>query len=173
MLLTILPHASSPMLAIRTNIPAWAGTILNVEGEYYFSRRFSAALPVYYCPWFIAERRSLRVLALQPELRFRFKPSPGGHHVGIHPSIAWFNLRNGNYRYQDVGRPLLGGGVSYGYSLIFGRSWTADFSIGLGCASLQYERFYNTPNGAKVDTRRTFYWGVDKISLSIGYIIDL
>ena len=161
------------MLGLRTNIPAWGATVMNVEPELYFNDKFSFALPLYWCPWFITESKALRVFASQPELRFRLSPSPFGHHFGLHGSLAWYNLKFGHYRYQDVKRPLLGGGVSYGYSLSIAPNWSLDFSLGVGCASLCYDRFYNTPNGAKADTRKTFYWGIDQISISIGYILDI
>lgn len=173
LLITLTPHSEPPALALKTNLPAWGITVMNVEPEYFFSRRFSAALPLYWCPWFITEKTALRVFASQPELRMRVKPGFFGHYFGLHASIAWFNLCYGDYRYQDVRRPLLGGGVSYGFSLKFATHWMADFSIGAGVASLSYDRFYNVPNGARADTRRTLYWGIDKISISIGYLFDL
>lgn len=172
-LLSLPPHTDPPMLALKTNLPAWGITLMNIEPTLYFSSSLSASLPLYWCPWFIGEKKALRVFASQPELRFRFGAKPTGHYIGLHGSIAWFNLRFDTYRYQDVGRPLLGGGISYGYVLRLSTHWIADFSIGAGFASMQYDRFYNTDNGARVDTRRTSYWGIDKVSLSIGYIIDL
>ncbi|MDE6791716.1 MAG: DUF3575 domain-containing protein [Muribaculaceae bacterium] len=172
-LIGIIPHTAPPLLAVKTNVPAWGVTVMNIEGEYLFSRRLSLSLPLYWCPWFISRKFALRTFATQPELRFRFNHGIKGHYLGVHGSLAWFNLQNGDYRYQDVRRPLLGGGISYGYSLVFKKHWIADFSAGIGVASMQYDRFYNVDNGARIDTRRTLYWGIDKISISIGYLIDL
>ncbi|MDE6444178.1 MAG: DUF3575 domain-containing protein [Muribaculaceae bacterium] len=172
-LLALPPLTDPPMLAVKTNIPPWGMTVMNIEPELYFSPSLSVSLPLYWCPWFIGEKKALRVFASQPELRFRFRRKPTGHYIGIHGSLAWFNIRFDSYRYQDVGRPLLGAGLSYGYVFQLSSHWIADVSIGAGYASMRYDRFYNTENGARVDMRRTSYWGIDKFSLSIGYIIDL
>lgn len=173
LLVSILPHSAPPVLAVKTNVPLWAATVMNVEPEIFFSRRWSADVPLMWCPWFISESKALRVFATQPEIRFRLTPGLKGHYIGLHGSVAWFNIKNGNYRYQDVGRPLIGCGISYGYSLTFRKNWIADFSIGGGYASMRYDRFFNIPNGAKADTRRTSYWGIDRLTISIGYMIDI
>lgn len=164
----------TPMqLRLKTNAAPWALTVMNISPELTFNSRFSVAVPVLWCPWFLSEKFAVRTLAFQPEGRFWLKKGYKGHFFGVHASLAWYNVRNGNFRYQDSGRPLLGGGVSYGYSLPFAGSWLAEFSIGGGFADLRYDRFHNSPNGPRIDTRHTSYWGLDHISISIGYSFNL
>ncbi len=163
---------SRRFIAVKTDIVPWAATIMNLEGELQLSPHISATLPIWWCPWKISESHSLKILALLPEGRWWIKAPGVGHFFGLHFSAAWFNLRHGSTRYQDSGRPLLGGGISYGYSVPLAPLWSLQLEIGAGFASMQYERFYNIPNGARIDTRRTSYWGIDRLGVSITYNLN-
>lgn len=168
-----LPQAPRRMVRIKTNALPWAATVMNVAGEIELTGRISVSVPVWWCPWFISEREALRILAVQPEGRWWFASAGYGHFIGPHISLAWYNLRHGDYRYQDSGRPLLGAGVTYGYVLRIGREWHLEFSIGAGYASMRYDRFYNTVNGARADVRQTSYWGIDHVGVSVAYTFRL
>lgn len=161
------------MLALKTNAIVWGAGILNIEGEIQLSENISLALPLWYCPWFISGRHALRVGALQPEGRWWFRETGKGHFAGIHASIAWYNLKWGNYRYQDTRRPLLGIGITYGYALELNKSWGLEFSVGFGYLNTRYDRFYNTPNGQLADIRQTSYFGPDHLSVSVVYHLPL
>lgn len=158
---------------IKTNAIPWAATVMNIAGEIALSPKITLSFPVWYCPWFISEKNALRVFALQPECRWWINRTSEGHFFGPHISVAWFNMRHGDYRYQDCRRPLLGAGITYGYMLPIRNNWHIEFSIGAGYASLRYDRFRNTINGAKVDTRQTSYWGIDHAGISIAYSFKL
>lgn len=162
---------SERMIAVKTNAVAWGATILNVEGELQLSRKFSLSVPFWYCPWFIGERRALRVAAFQPEGRWWPRKVGHGHFVGVHGSLAWYNLKWGDYRYQDQGRPLLGGGITYGYSFRFGEHWGLELSAGVGYINTRYDRFFNTYNGQLADRLQTSYFGPDHLSISLVYEI--
>lgn len=161
--------AKKPEISVKTNALPWAATIMNAGVEIRASRRISFSIPLWWCPWFIAKRHALRVLAFQPEARWWFSGKPNGHFLGPHLSLAWFNLRNGMIRYQDSGLPLLGAGITYGYRLDLKNGWAIEASAGAGWIKLRYDRFHNVANGARIDTRRTSYWGIDHASLSIVY----
>lgn len=161
------------LLMLKTNAIPWAATILNIEPEIQVAPNITVALPIWYCPWFIAERRSLRVAAFQPEGRWWLKKAGEGHFGGLHASLAWYNLKWGDYRYQDQGRPLLGAGITYGYAFRFGEKWGVELSIGAGYMNLRYDRFYNTHNGQLADTRRTSYFGLDHLAISLVYNLEL
>lgn len=167
------PAPESRKIMAKTNLIPWAATVMNVAGEMAVSERVSLNLPIWWCPWFISDRHAMRVLAFQPECRWWIKEAFRGHFIGPHVSVAWFNLRHGDYRYQDNGRPLLGGGITYGYMLNIGHSWRLEFSVGAGYASMRYDTFYNTDNGALRDTRQTSYWGIDHAGISIAYSFSL
>lgn len=168
------PSERSPrrMMVLKTNAVAWGATIMNIEGEIQVGPNVSLTLPIWYCPWFVSGRHALRTAAFQPEARWWLSAPGEGHFGGIHASIAWYNLKWGNYRYQDQRRPLLGAGITYGYAFRFSPHWGLEMSIGAGYFNLRYDRFYNTGNGRRIDVRQTSYFGPDHLSVSVAYHIN-
>lgn len=160
------------MAVVKTNAVAWGATIMNIEGEIQLSPKITLSLPIWYCPWFFDSHHALRTAAFQPEARWWFANPGEGHFGGIHASLAWYNLKWGDYRYQDQGRPLLGGGITYGYAFRFNQNWGMEISVGVGYLNLRYDRFYNTVNGRLIDVRQTSYFGPDHLSASIVYHIN-
>lgn len=159
--------------ALKTNVAPWAGCIMNVAWEMQFGNKFSIEVPVCWSPYFFSHKYALRTFAVQPELRYWLGASGYGHFFGVHPGVAWYNLRFKDIRYQDSGMPLVNVGVSYGYTLQVNRHLNAEFSIGAGFVKTKYDRYYNISNGAKIDTRKTSYWGIDRLELSLVYHFDL
>lgn len=92
-----------------------------------------------------------------------------GHFVGVHAHVGVFNVKWQDDRFQTAGRPLLGAGVTYGYSLPFSAHWGAEFLIGAGYANMKYDRFYNIDNGAKMGTDTFNYWGITRLGISLVY----
>lgn len=90
----------------------------------------------------------------------------------MHLNLGWYNVRANSYRYQDIGRPMLGAGIGYGYRLPLTDRWSIDFEIGAGMANFRYDRYYNIPNGALKDTRVTTYWGIDRLGVTVSYYIS-
>ena len=72
-----------------------------------------------------------------------------GLFTGVHVGVASYNyaLKNNTYRYQnsDTGAPLLNVGLVAGYRLPLGKGgrWCVEFSLGVGYAYLDYDRFFN------------------------------
>ena len=159
--------------ALKTNVAPWAAGIMNVAWEMQIGKRLSIEMPVWWSPYFIGHKYALRTLAVQPELRYWLAYPGHGHFFGLHPGIAWYNLRFKDIRYQDSQRPLFNVGISYGYTLRLNDRLNAEFSLGVGYANTRYDRYYNITNGAKIDTRQTSYWGIDRIELSLVYHFDL
>lgn len=87
-----------------------------------------------------------------------------------------YALKNSTYRYQnsDTGAPLLNMGLTAGYRISLGKGgcWCLEFSLGAGYAYLDYDRFFNIPGGAYVDTRHKNFFGIDHVGVSVGYRID-
>lgn len=158
-------------LRLRTNILPWAIAVPNIGAEYCFSSKWSAVLDVWYCPWKISDKFSLKTAALLPEARWWLRSCSKGSYFNVHLSVAWFNLRANSYRYQTSGRPLLGAGIGYGYRLPLNSKWALEFEIGAGMFSARYDRFYNIPNGSLKDTRVSTYWGIDRAAVSVTYNI--
>lgn len=163
-------HREEPrFVAVKTNAIPWAMTVMNIEGEVQVHPHISVSLPLWWCPWFVGESHALRILALQPEGRWWLKAPGDGHFFGPHLTVAWYNLRKGDIRYQDCHRPLLGAGLTYGYSFHLTPHWGIELAIGAGWFTTEYDRFHNVYNGARIDSRRTSYWGIDHASISVSY----
>ena len=167
---TKAPESYSPnQLYLKSNFLPWIATIPNISVEYAFMKKWSANIDLMYCPWKLSERFSIKTISIFPEGRFWLKDNKKGSFFNIHFSLAWYNIRFRNYRYQDDGRLLLGGGVGYGYRLPISNRWSMEFTIGAGVASSRYDRYYNVDNGALNDTRSTLYIGLDRAGISIVY----
>lgn len=164
--------SSSRLITVKTDLLPWCGSIMNLGVEVEITPHISVALPVWYCPWFISDKHSLRVAALQPEGRWWLRNPGEGHFAGIHASVAWYNMKWGRYRYQDNKHPLLGAGLTYGYTFRFHRHWGLELSAGVGFVHTRYDRFFNTRNGQLADTRTTSYFGPDHLSISLLYHIS-
>lgn len=48
-----------------------------------------------------------------------------------------------------------------------------EFTLGLGWVNMRYNRYYNIPDGALIDRSVTNYFGIDRIGVSLRYVIDL
>lgn len=156
-------------LRISTNILPWIATIPNIGVEYVINNKWSMLLDVWFCPWKLSDKFSVKTVAILPEGRWWLKTSGKGSFFNVHLNLAWFNVRANAYRYQDSSRPLLGAGIGYGYRLPLNDKWGFEFEIGAGVANAKYDRFYNVKNGALKDTRVSTYWGIDRASVSITY----
>ena len=126
---------------------------------------------------YLTSSRKFCTFCVQPEVRYWFR-QVDGLFTGVHVGVASYNyaLKNNTYRYQnsDTGAPLLNVGLTAGYRLSLGKGgcWCLEFSLGAGYAYLDYDRFFNIPNGAYVDTRHRNFFGIDHVGISLGYRID-
>lgn len=160
-------------VAVKTNLAAWAGTILNVAADVQVGRHWSVELPVLWCPWYVSDRHAVKTFTIQPEGRYWLAHPGKGHFFGLHAQISWFNVRWDKDRYQDTGRPLLGAGISYGYLLPFNEHWAGEFTLGAGYANMRYDTYYNIDNGARIDTRTKNYWGITRVGISVVYRFNI
>ena len=165
--------ASGRYLGVKTNIAAWAGTILNVAADVQVSEHISVELPILWCPWHISSKHAVKTFTIQPEARYWLSKPGEGHFFGVHAHVGWFNVRWNRDRYQDTGRPLLGAGISYGYLLPFNAHWAGEFTLGAGYANMRYDTYYNMDNGARIDTRTKNYWGITRVGISVVYRFNL
>lgn len=173
---TVTPEtaSSSPRyLAVKTNLAAWVGTIMNLAADVQVSEHFSVELPVLWCPWYVGSKHAVKTFTLQPEARYWLRQPGEGHFFGVHAHVGWYSVRWNRDRYQDTDRPLLGAGISYGYLLPFNEHWAGEFTLGAGYANMRYDTFYNMDNGARIDTRTKNYWGITRVGLSVVYRFNL
>ncbi|WP_270410460.1 DUF3575 domain-containing protein [Bacteroides eggerthii] len=165
--------SSGRYLAVKTNLAAWAGTIMNVAADVQVSEHFSVELPVLWCPWYVGSKHAVKTFTVQPEARYWLSKPGAGHFFGVHAHVGWYSVKWNRDRYQDTGRPLLGAGISYGYLLPFNEHWAGEFTLGAGYANMRYDTYYNMDNGARIDTRTKNYWGITRIGLSVVYRFNL
>lgn len=171
-----LPTDATPQgryLGVKTNLAAWAGTIMNVAVDVEVGRHWSVELPVLWCPWYVSEKHAVKTFTIQPEARYWLSKPGAGHFFGVHAHVGWFNVKWNRDRYQDTDRPLLGAGISYGYLLPFNAHWAGEFTLGAGYANMRYDTWYNIDNGARIDTRTKNYWGITRVGLSVVYRFNL
>ena len=167
------PQTSSRYVAVKTNLAAWAGTIMNLAADVQVARHWSVELPVLWCPWYVSDKHAVKTFTIQPEARYWLSHPGTGHFFGIHAHVGWFNVKWDRDRYQDTDRPLLGAGISYGYLLPFNEHWAGEFTLGAGYANMRYDTYYNIDNGARIDTRTKNYWGITRVGLSVVYRFNL
>lgn len=167
-------------LALKNNIIYDVALVANLGLEISLGKHFSLDLPFTFSPYDICSAYRMRTLSVQPELRYYFKRGGKGHYFGLHGNLAYYNVvtpLNMRTRYQDRDgeHPLYGGGISYGYSLPFGKDsrWGMEFTVGAGYAYLDYDCFYNVNNGAWFTKDTKHYFGIDKAGITIYYrIVD-
>lgn len=167
------PQTSSRYVAVKTNLAAWAGTIMNVAADVQVARHWSVELLVLWCPWYVSDKHAVKTFTIQPEARYWLSKPGKGHFFGVHAHVGWFNVKWNRDRYQDTDRPLLGAGISYGYLLPFNAHWAGEFTLGAGYANMRYDTYYNMDNGARIDTRTKNYWGITRVGLSVVYRFNL
>ena len=167
------PQTSSRYVAVKTNLAAWVGTIMNLAADVQVSEHFSVELPVLWCPWHVSSKHAVKTFTIQPEGRYWLARPGKGHFFGVHAHIGWFNVKWNRDRYQDTSRPLLGAGISYGYLLPLGEHWAGEFTLGAGYANMKYDTYYNIGNGARIDTRTKNYWGITRVGISVVYRFNL
>ena len=167
------PQTSSRYVAVKTNLAAWAGTIMNLAADVQVSEHYSVELPVLWCPWYVSDKHAVKTFTIQPEARYWLSKPGKGHFFGVHAHVGWFNVKWNRDRYQDTDRPLLGAGISYGYLLPFNAHWAGEFTLGAGYANMRYDTYYNIDNGARIDTRTKNYWGITRVGLSVVYRFNL
>ena len=172
----ITPEAASSSgryVAVKTNLAAWAGTVVNLAADVQVSEHVSVELPVLWCPWYVSDKHAVKTFTIQPEGRYWLARPGKGHFFGVHAHIGWFNVKWNRDRYQDTSRPLLGAGISYGYLLPLGEHWAGEFTLGAGYANMKYDTYYNIGNGARIDTRTKNYWGITRVGISVVYRFNL
>lgn len=156
-------------VSVKTNFAYWAGAVANLSADIQLHRKLSLELPFDWSLWDIEREHGVRLVLFQPEVRWWMKNVGKGHFVGVHAHAGVFNVKWKDIRYQTAGRPLLGAGLTYGYSLPFSEHWGAEFLLGVGYANMKFDEFYNIDNGAKNCTDELNYWGITKLGISLVY----
>lgn len=166
-----LSASSMHSFQLSTQPLIWGAGIMNLETDIKLNNKTSMSMGIGYAPWFISSKFAPRCLFIFPEGRWWFSSFGEGAFIGLHFNVAWYNLRMGNYRYQDPDFPALGGGMTLGYQLLLAPNFSLRLDIGAGYTHLKYDRYKNIVNGSKIDTRITNYFGIDRFSIAFSYML--
>jgi len=179
---TLLPSApihpsegnqtSNWKIAIKNNLLFDALLVANLGVEISPWKHWSLDLPVWYSPYNISSTRNIRLLGIQPEIRWWPQEAMKGHFIGLHTHVLGFNIALNDYaRYQDPNHALWGMGLSYGYALSLGKSehWGLEFNLGAGFAKYQYDAYRNEHNGPKFKSGSDCYWGITRAGITLSY----
>lgn len=171
-----ITQRSNWKIAAKTNLLFDAALVANLGVEISPWTHWSLDIPVWYSPYNITSTRNIRLLAVQPEIRWWPKEAMSGHFIGLHTHVAGFNIALNDYaRYQDPNHALWGLGLSYGYVMSLGKSehWGLEFNIGAGFAKYRYDAYRNWNNGPKFKSGTDCYWGITRAGITLSYKWDL
>lgn len=87
------PPSSGRYLGVKTNLAAWAGTIMNVAADVQVGRHWSVELPVLWCPWYVSDQHAVKTFTIQPEGRYWLSKPGEGHFFGAHAHVGWFSVK--------------------------------------------------------------------------------
>ncbi|MCH5306455.1 MAG: DUF3575 domain-containing protein [Prevotella sp.] len=170
-------------LHLKTNFVDLGLLIANLAVEVDLAPHWSFTLPLYYSAIdYFKSTVKFRMLGCQPEFRYWFSPTTNdGFFAGAHLGVSYYNFAfDGPYRYQDHNgtTPTVGGGLSFGYRTLLGKSqrWRLEFTAGAGVYPLYYDRFHNTPDvrdGMLVDNHRKTFVGLDQAAVTLAYSFDI
>ena len=164
----------APDFAFKSNLLYDATTTMNLGMEFRMGKKMTMEIPVSYNPWTFSEGRQLKLLLIQPELRYWLCEPFGGHFFGLHAHWAMFNvggieqLNMKDARYQG---DLYGAGISYGYQWMLGGRWSMEATVGVGYARLIYDKYQCKKCGTSLGHYEKDYWGPTKVGLSLIYFI--
>lgn len=167
-----------PQIKVKSNAVGLSMLMANAGVEIDVHPKLSVNIPIYYSGInYFNQTVKFRFLGFQPELRYW--PGPKRRlYAGFHLGVAYYNFAWGReWRYQDKGgkTPTWGGGLGVGYRLPLDKEerWNVEFTIGAGLYDLNYDRFYNVPNGALESSNRKLFIGLDNVAVSFSYSFDM
>ena len=148
----------SQVVGVKTNLVMDAMKIINLGAEVGLSKKLTLDLYANYNPWKYKDQKMMKMLAIQPELRYWFCDKFNGHFVGFHvhggvyqaaainmPWGIWPELKDHRFKGN-----FFGAGISYGYQWILAKHWNLEGNIGVGYARVKYEQFECKTCGEKV-----------------------
>jgi len=187
-LVLTLISLSAPLQAqdfgIKTNLLYWGTATPNIGAEMAIGQKSTIDLQMGYNPWNLngseTNNKKIAHWAIQPEYRYWFCEKFMGHFVGAHPFYAEYNISGykiplllessaKNHRYKGN---MYGVGVSYGYQLALSRYFNMEFTLGVGYARMNYDKYACTRCGDKLGNESRNYLGPTRVGVSLMYIFN-
>ncbi len=190
------PVYDSPwMMGFKTNLLGDAIVVPTLGAEFQLSRIISLDVQGFYTNYnvFNIMDRNTNVYGFSPELRFwpGGKTMRKGQFVGLHARCAWYTLQwtddllyqngpdttqDGNYYDAGNSTPAWSVGMTYGYSLGFGRKghWGLEFLVGIGYANYR-QNIAAQNNGVWefVEHQDNHHFGITRAGVNLTYRFSL
>lgn len=176
------PLKALSQVGLKTNLLYDATATVNLGVEFPIAKKWSLDVSGNVNDWAINDHLWKHWLA-QPEARYWLCDRFSGHFVGVHLHGGQYNIGNISGLPNFLGTEFselkdtrvqgwfAGAGVSYGYTWLLGKHWSAEAELGLGWAYTRYDRFPCAVCGSKIEKDRPHnYFGPTKLALNIIYV---
>lgn len=169
-------------LALKTNLLWDAALSPNIGAEVVLAPRWSLDLSAQLNAWTLNGGHRWKHWLVQPEVRYWFCESFGGHFLAAHAiggaynfgKLPWHKFLNNDLgqlrdrRYQGWGAGL---GVGYGYSWPLAKHWSVEAEIALGWIYTRYDVYPCAKCGTKIESDRSHnYFGPTKAAINLIYV---
>lgn len=132
---------SCPPVLLKTNLIYDIILTPDIEIEYLFDDRWSAALETSVA-WWHSDRRHwyYQLATLMPDVRYRIPARKPGHYhsIGIFGSFSWYDLENGGRGYKGEAWTA---GIGYTYSFPVNDLLGFEAGLGVGYLCTEYEEY--------------------------------
>lgn len=141
------PSIKAQKIALKTNALEWLCLSPNAGLETRLSKHFSLNLEASGSVAKFSDKR-LRHFTFRPELRYWFSGRMQAHHfVGLMPLGTAYDVKLDKTRHQGWG---LGLGVTYGYSLVLGRCFSLEGTVGAGVLNYEEKKYNESEKGETI-----------------------
>ena len=179
---TVAPatHHRRPVMSAGFNVAPLTVLNLSANLELHVNPRLSLHLPVT-AGWldFFSRRTKFQQFTLQPGMRaYLTRNDLNSLLAGAHFGLSWYSFAFGGdsgYIDHKNNHPAWGFGLSIGWRHRFKRDprWFVEAEVGAGWYHVNYDVYDNMTGGKLRYTRRHGWWGLDRLSLTIGYTFHL
>lgn len=169
--LVSFPTVWSQQTVLKTNLLYDATSTINLGVEFMLSDKWTLDISGNYNPWEFGEYKKMKHWLIQPEAHYWLDEKYNKHFFGLHLHGGQYNMalpKLFDNRYQGW---FLGAGVSYGYHWKWNERWSMEFSLGLGYAYIDYDKYPCAICGEKLKESSHHYFGPTKAGISLIYIL--
>lgn len=163
-----------PLVSVKTNLAYWAAVAANVEVEFYFSKRWSAAVEGVYTDWNMnLYKKHYAVNEISPEIRYwtgRREGQYRGLYIGVYGHVGQFDYMFKNEATGNTG-DYYGGGISLGGYLPFTRHFGMELGLRGGFVHAgDFDRYYyDAPHYMYKSSHSANYFGLTGAKVSLVY----
>lgn len=167
-----------PLVSVKTNLAYWAAVAANVEVEFYFAKRWSAAVEGVYTDWNMnLYKKHYAVNEISPEIRYWTSRKAGqyrGLYIGVYGHVGQFDYMFKNEATGNTG-DYYGGGISLGGYLPFTRHFGMELGLRGGFVHAgDFDRYYyDAPHYMFKSSHSANYIGLTGAKVSLVYRFGL